>query len=528
MTSPSEREFLVFPRGEMRELQLAFLRNGLRELIDPDTSLVFTEDTLRFATQPGSRFFVEADAIDLALLGGAMRAEFFAQQVRHDRAGTSWLRTYHAPLWGEEFLLGTGGVGIVRATGTPGTTWLGSTDVPDAAATFGRDESGNRFQVLVSGVADADGNADLTLGGIDVGPETNIEVGTVIRWSNPPGTSDPEATVIDNDFAGGDDEENDADFADRLGARIRHKPAAGNAAQFRAWGREASVSVEDCFVYPTALQAGSVVVVPTKKRGSSVSATARIPDFGVLLAVTEYLVPPASPVVPPQVDVRVVAPVAVLTNLVLLLSLLRGSTVGWADPEPFPESRGAAEAVKITTLTTQVNFRVTAGSAGQLPGGAAGPLTGVSLMVWNPTTSAFEELDVNTVQDLGAGVYAVLLNTAPTKTLALNDYISPRTQRNVALVEGVVAYFDGLGPGELVDLATDPRGATAFRRPQPSEEFPMRAGQSIISDVAETLGSALADATLDNISVSLPTVPADPLDGPELLVLGKLAIYPLD
>lgn len=56
----------------------------------------------------------------------------------------------------------------------------------------------------------------------------------------------------------------------------------------------------------------------------------------------------------------------------------------------------------------------------------------------------------------------------------------------------------------------------------------MRAGQSIISDVAETLGSALADATLDNISVSLPTVPADPLDGPELLVLGKLAIYPLD
>jgi hypothetical protein len=512
----------------MRELQLAFLRNGLREIPDPDTGLDFTEDTLRLATQPGSRFFVEADAIDLALMGGAMRAEFFAQQVRIDRAGTSWLRGYHFPLWGEQYLPGSGGVGTVLATGTPGTTWLGSTTVPDAAATYGRDPAGNRFQVLVDATADADGEALVTLGGIDTGDETNLAVGTVIRWANPPGGSDPEATVDSNDFAGGNPPESDADASDRLSSRVRHKPAAGNAAQFRAWAREASVSVEDAFVYPTALQAGSVVVVPTKKRGSTAGPSARMPDFGVLSVVSEYLVPPASPVVPPQADVRVMAPTTEASDLVLALNLLKGSTVGWADPEPFPQTQGASP-VRVTTVTTQLNWRITCGAAGELPGGATGPLAGVSLMIWDVPTSRFIELDVATVEDLGAGVYRVILNTPPAgHTVALDDYVSPLTERREAIAEAVEAYFDSLGPGELIDLDNDPRGATAFRRPATSEEYPSRAGQSVITFIADALGSALADSTLDTISVTAPDVPADPLDGPEMLILGKLGLLPLD
>ncbi len=528
MTAPTEREFVVYTRGEVREIILANMREGLRSKIDPETGELCTEDVIRRVTQEGSRFYVKADGLDLALMGNGKRAEFLAQQISHDRAGSEFLRTRHMPLWGEEFLPGFSATGTVLARGTPGTTWVGSTTLPDGAATFGNDPRGNRFQVYVGGVADADGEAELTLASIDVGDEVNIEEDTIITWANAPPGSDATAVVIDQDFSGGSPAETDADAADRLGARIRHKPAAGNDAQFRAWGREASVSVEDCFVYPAALNAGSVLICVTQKRGSSSELNARIPVFGVLQAVTDYLVPPASPVVPPHARVLVVPPQERTTDVVLLLSLLKGSDIGWEDAEPFPESRGALDAVMITTLTSQVNFRVTAGAAGQLPGGETGPLAGVNLMVWDPDEATFVELSVNTVEDLGAGVYRVLLNAPPAKTLALNDYVSPLTQRRDTLVAGVVSYFDSLGPGEVVNTAADPRGAFAFRRPRPNEEFPSRAGQSVITFVSEALGSALADATLDRISVTTPTVPSDPGDGPELIILSKLAVYPLD
>lgn len=529
MTAPTEREFVVYARGEARELILANYREGLRTKIDPDTGELFTEDTIRLVTQEGSRFFVWADSVDLQALGSGKRAEYLAQQISHDRASHAFLESRHAPLWGESFLPGFSSTGTVLATGTPGTTWVGSTTLPDALATTGTDPAGQRYQVYISAVADADGEAELTLASIDTGDEVNIAVGTKITWTNPPPGSTPTATVTTEDFNGGSLAEDDAAFSARLGARIAHKPAAGNDAQFRAWAREASVAVEDAFIYPTALNAGSVIVAPVQKRGTSTSPTARIPNAAVLTAVTERVVPPASPVVPPHVRVMVLAPNPTTTNVALLLSLLKGSSVGWADAEPFPPwPNGVVPFVTITTLTTQVDFRVTTGTAGQLPGGVAGPLAGVSLMVWNDAICQFEALAVTTVEDVGAGVYRVLLTAPPTKTLALADYVSPLTQRRSAIALGARNYFDSLGPGEIVALASDPRGVSAFRRPPPSEELPSRAGQSIITDVSEALGSALADATLDQMTVTVPTVPTDPTDGPELIVLGKLAVYPLE
>jgi Baseplate J-like protein len=527
MTTPVEREYVTFRRGEVREIILANFREGLRAKTDPETGLPFTESTIKRVTQEGSRFYVEADADDLVLMAVGKRAEFLSQQLSHDRAGHAFLVERHSVLWDEPFLPGFSATGQVLATGNPGATYVGSTTIPDQLATYGVDQRGNRYQVYIGGVADADREAELTLASIDTGIETNIPVGEKIRWVNPPIGSDPEATVIDADFSGGQPPENDADYQDRLGARIRHKPAAGNAAQFRAWCRESSVSVDDGFIYPAAFNAGSVLAVVLQKRGSTVGPNARLPSAGVLTAVEDRIVPPASPVVPPHVHVVVVAPQARSTNMVLLLDLLRGSATGWEDVEPFPSSRGALSSVAITTVTSQSNFQITSGAAGQLPGAVAGPLAGVHLMVWNDAISAFERLDVSTVEDLGAGVYRVLLSAAPVKTLVVGDYVSPSTARRDAIAQGVTEYFDSLGPGEVVDLDTDVRGSVAFRRPIPSEEAPQRAGQAVINFITESLGSALADAQLDVISVSTPSVPTDPLDGPELLVPGKLNVLPL-
>jgi len=530
MTAPVEREFVVLSRGEARELILATFREGLRNSIDPDTGALCTEDTVRRVTQAGSRFYNEADGIDLALMASGKRAEFLAQQISHDRASSAFLRTRHAPLWGESFLPGFSSSGTVAATGTPGTTWIGSTTLPDALATYGTDPAGKRYQVVTGGIADANGEATLSLASLDTGLEVNIPIGTVITWANAPGGSAPTATVNLADFTGGLPAETDEAFVARLGSRIRHKPASGNDAHFRSWARAASVSVEDAFIYPTAFHAGSVLVCITQKRGSTTGPFARQNvSSGVLAAVTNTLVPPGSAFVPPRVRVLVVRPQSRTTNPVLLLSLLKGSNSGWADVEPFPVSRGALASVQITSLSDQQNFSITAGSTGQLPGGVAGPLPGITIMGWNASTSRFVSLGTASVTDAGAGVYDVVLDSPPAGiTLATGSFISPDTALRDSIAEGIEEYFDSLGPGEVVTLGTDARGVTAFRRPRPSEEYPARAGQTIVTFVSDAIQAAAADIQLDTISVSTPTVPTDPADGPELLTVNNVNVLPLD
>lgn len=527
MTTPAEREFAVFRRGELREDILRFFRNGLRNLNDPSTNAAFTEDTIRRVTTAGSRFYVEADAIDLVTQGIQKRDEFLAQQMRIDRAGTAFLQNFHAPQWGEVYLPATGGSGNVTALGTPGTTWVGSTTVPSPFATFGTDEAGKRYQVLVSGTADSLGVATLLLLAIDGGDETNIEVGSIIRWSNPPPGAQLTATVVGADFTGGGEAETDADFASRLAARVRHKPGAGNDAQIRAIARASSNACEDAFVYPCAMNAGTVLVAITQKRGSTVGPNARVAGAGLLTTVTAALVPPGSPFLPAQAFVAVVPDVPEPADAVVQLALRKGSAAGWTDLQPFPPVDGT-DAVAVTLVTNQTDFRITTSGAGQLPNGVAGPLSGVSLMIWDVPTSRFISLAVSLVTDLGAGVYRVQLLSAPSShTIALGDWISPGMSLRTVVAQATEAYFDSLGPGEVIDLATSVLAVRAFRRPVPSEEYPARAGQSLISFITEALVTAASDATLASITVSTPTLPGDPIDGPSRVTLGKFAVYDL-
>lgn len=526
MPTPTEREFAVFRRGEIREDILRFFRNGLRNLVDPQTGELFTEDVIRRATTAGSRFYVEADAIDLACQGIQKRDEFLAQQIRVDRAGTSFLQNFHAPQWGETYLPATGGTGNVLATGLAGTTWIGSTTVPDPFATFGTDEAGKRYQVLVSGIADTDGAAVLTVIGIDGGLETNIAAGSEIRWSNPPAGSDPTA-LAQATFTGGGPAETDAEFSLRLAARIRHKPGAGNDAQIRALARKASNAVEDAFVYPCAMNAGSVLVAITQKRGVTVGPSGRVASAGVLLQVQAAIVPPGSPDMPAQAFVVVVPDTPQAADSVVQLALRKGSAAGWTDLQPFPPVNGGTGAVAVSLVTTQTDFRVThTGGAGLLPSGAT-TVPGVGLMVWDVPSSRFVTLQVASVEDMTGGVYRVTLSAPSSHTIAVGDWISPATLQRDSLALAVEAYFDSLGPGEVVTLSTDVLAPRAFRRPLPSEEYPSRAGQSLISFIAEALGAVQSDATLTDISVQTPTVPADPVNGPQRVTLGKFAAYEL-
>lgn len=501
-------------------------REGLRLLLNPETGTFFTEDEIRRATAKGGRFWKDFDGLDLILLGVQKSNEFLANQIRIDRSGSAFLRNYHFPLWGEEYLPAFGGSGTVLATGNPGVIWQGSTEVPNPGAVYGTDPAGLRYQVLAPAEANANGEAELLLIGIDGGDETNIEVGTVITWGNAPIGSTGTATVVGDKFTGGSDAETDADGARRLQDRIRHKPASGNWAHIRAFARKASVSVEDAFVYCCAFHAGSTLVAVVQKRGTIAGPVARIPSIGVLTRVRAALVPPASTNMPGVQHLVVVPPVPQSSNAIVRLLQPVDSGVGWNDLEPFPPIIAGTTAVAVSTVTTQQDIRITAEAAGLLPDGA-GSSSDVHLMVWDVPTSALLAIPVQTVTDLGAGIYRVQLS-APLAghTFAVGDWVSPDMLRRDTLSAAVVRYYDGLGPGEVIELATDDRAGRAYRNPVPSEQSPSRGGQSIVSALTEALGSSVTDAALVSLAPSVPAVPADPITGPSLLVPGKFAVYP--
>ncbi len=529
MTRPDERRFVLFDRGLVRDtIILAHMRNQMRTLVNPDTKDLFTEDEILRLTQPGSRFYIEADAIDLYGQAVQARNSFFVDQIVPTRSSSAMLQGVHGPLWlPEGYLAATGGSGDVNAKATSGVIFVGSSTIGDPAATNGRDPNGKRYQVLTTRVTPGSGEiTDLTLVGIDGGEDTNLAIGTEITWSNPPIGAQPTATVS-SAFEGGLEQETDAEFASRVEDRIRHKPASGNQAHFRAWARQSSNLVETAFVYACALHAGSTVVCITKKRGSSIGPTGRIPTLALMTLVTGYLVPPASPVVPGPAFVLVVKPTSVPSDLALRIGLRHGTAGGWAAARPWPRSSTAYPKATITTVTSQTLFRV----ATELAPNGTLPLTGINapqLMLWDENASKFEKLNVTSVAFISTNLYEITLSAVPTFAITTGAVVSPYTDRLAVIAGALETYFDQLGPGELVDLSTDVRAARAYRFPTSSEEYPQRAGAAIVTPVLDALGGAAGDGDLAAISQTVPAVPANITDGPNQLTLGKVGVYDLE
>ena len=331
--------------------------------------------------------------------------------------------------------------------------------------------------MFVGGVTPPAGTINLTLQAVSTGVGSNPEVGTVITWTNPPPGAQPTATVAVTDFTGGINAESDPEFAARLKARVRHKPAAGNWSHFRSWARESTVAVDDAWVYPCALHAGSVLVAVAQKRGTALGPLARVPSIGTLALVTGYLVPPASPVVPARAFVLVTGVTASPCDIVVQLAQRKGSAAGWADRSPWPSYTPAyPTGVEITAINVGGNPLVF-----DVDTDVASPVAVPSIMVWDDTDSILEALVVASVANPGGDTRRITLSSAPATTLALGLKVSPDMARRDVLAAAVVAYFDELGPGEVIDLATDARAARAFRNPEPTEERPSRAGIAVIS-----------------------------------------------
>lgn len=536
MPTTDERKFAYFRAGEIRDnVILTSWRNALRTLVNPDTGVTFTEDEIQRATQPGSRFYIEADAIDLWAQVAQSRSLFFVNQARPLRSNTAFLNDFWGKLWlGENSRLpATGGSGTVNATATVGSVFPGSTTIGDPSAAVATDGNGFRYQVLVTVTTPASGIAQLSMEAIDTGFSTNPIANSPLTWSaNQPPGADPQATVA-SDFSGGLDAETDSEYAQRIENRIQNRPAAGNTTHFIFWAQQANAAIETAFVYPTSLHAGSVIVAILQKRNPD-ALTPEGPDVRIDVSdaifsdATNYLVPPNSPVVPERAFVVVTKPAGQDSDIVVKIFMPLGSTGGWDDAEPWPNppTGTAYQEVKILTVTDQQNFTVRTDD--DLPGGAAS-LSGADapqVMIWNKAESRFEKLDVASISKSGT-VATFVLNNPASFTIAVDDRISPYTNQLETIAESFETYFDTLGPGELVDLDTDPRAARAFRHPAPNILYPYRAGSTILTQLLDDLAGIATDAELTSISRNEPDLPGQIIDGPNQVILGHASIFPL-
>ncbi len=524
--TPATREFSIMRAGYIRDsVVLATWRSGLRRRINPQTGNLFTEDEIARSTRPGSRWYIEAQAIDEYGQGRQRNALWLIDQIQADRASSRWLEEFHGKPLGVNPLSPTGASGSVRVRGTPTTLVFGSTTLGAPGAYTARDPAGNIYQVFVTGQIQSNGQVDVTLRAVSTGAATNLEPGTTLQWITKDAGMDPTCEVVGERFRGGTDRETNSEYLQRIVSAKRYKPAAGNDPQFREWTRSSSNAIEDGFIYPCALHAGSVVVSMTAKRVGAIGPLARIPDIGTLSTAIAYLVPPLSPVVPPRSFVLPVAPNSEPTDLVLRLALQRGSDAGWRDARPFPSYH--ATTPQVTQVVGPTSFRMTCPGDATLPGFSALATASGSdaphIMAWDVATSSFVELNVASVTDEGSNVFLVTLATSA--TLTVGQFVSPSIPRRALIADAVGAYFDGLGPGDFFDPDTDPRGGRCVRFPEVGDEFPFRAGSVVATRVIEALGGSSADADLDSITLTEPSYPTSIIDGPNLLTLGKLGVY---
>jgi hypothetical protein len=532
MTSPADREFQVLQRGAVRDIVLNIFRSGLRQLVNPETSVLFTEEEIAQATAPGSRWYREASGIDDYGQGAQRNALFLNDQAHVDRACTSWLEHYHARLWDSDGRLpATGGSGTVTISGTDDTPITNSTTVPDPTACWGRDSQGFRYQAYSGDTTIVDGAATITMVAMDTGIATNLPAGSRITWAYRNEGMAPEAVVAAN-FVGGTDVETDAEWISRIEGNIRYRQGGGNDAQQRAWARRASNSIDDAFVYPCFLGPNSFAVCITQKRGITQSPTASIASATLLTSATAFLVPPGSPVEPSDPFVLVMAHQTQDATLALDLDMPTGSTSGWTDAQPWPLWGGTSAWPSVATISTSYAI-IGCPDEATLPGQVAGAtVTGAdipNMMIWSDDDGCFYAMgSVASVEDNEDGTFTITWTGTRPSYVKAGCYVSPHTAMFALISEALVAYFDHLGPGEIY-ASTHEFFDRCQRFPEPAFERPCKMSGDVAEWVREALGGACSTVALSfpfSGSIS-PNVPTYPSDGPYKLAAGGIYVRPL-
>lgn len=382
---------------------------------------------------------------------------------------------------------------VVVSTATGGATIFAGDEIRPRGSKV-------RYQCAATGLYDGntEGAEQVLVVGLDVGPGTNLPAGTEMEWSNPrPGCSQF-ATVWTEGLTGGrpqaDNDEYKALIIDR-----RARPAvAGNEAEYAAViedPKRTGIAVQKAFVWPAIKGTGTVgasfTMRPASPGGSRLPSSAQL---ALMLAALEGAFPGD--------DGPMMITLAEQAATIQLRATWKKTAAGWAGSIVWPAYIDGDPVVVDGAVAIEADgFRVTTGTA------TDAPLVGQVIGVFNTaavdpetgeTRPGFERKTIATVTevvadeswdltfDMDAGASSVFVP-------ADGALVSPWSDSLNLVTPPVVAYFDGMGPGEMLDPLPDP-GRRGRRQPESPEAWP-----SIISNRIDALVqgvSAVRSATL--------------------------------
>jgi hypothetical protein len=359
----------------------------------------------------------------------------------------------------------------------------------------------------------------------DVGEDSNLGAGEIVRFTSPPVNLAIEAKVsVGEPLTGGTEREDD----ERKRARIlnvrRNRPAGGNWAHIRKIVLEALGSVQECYVYCAPGGPGSTKVVPVKDFDLSISDFSRVLSSTALdvvrLAVQTNLPNPQEIVVtaaanePCDVTLKISIPDSALTG---------GNGRGWSDAQPWPILEFGETAVEITA--------VTAGGDGITVSAltAVAPIAGQTHIAWWSQVDrkfyvalVLAGVGISGAWDLTLDRPLVGETGAGPVTGGTADYISPASEQLLNYGDAWIELFRALGPGENTnDVNRLPR---AKRHPYVTDEDPTSLTAVVLRRLTEPFPE-ITDHEYVFKSLSGPSVPGSVATAPNVLIPRRFAIY---
>jgi uncharacterized phage protein gp47/JayE len=457
-------------------------------------------------TQEGSQPWIDAQVMADMLAPLYANAVVIANGTSLDAMSGKRLER-EAALWGIAGKLpAAGSVGFARIAASAGAwTIFAGDELRDA-------RSGLRFRCLVTR-AYSDGS-HVPIGGIDVGPRTNLAAGSLLRWTSPRPGVGPTAVVVrqanGSGLSNGRLEESDGELRARI-RRARARPAAsGNDAEYQALIEATpDLPVQKAFTYPAILGPGSKAFVftlrPERPGGS------RIPNAAQIATALVHLVGrmPA--------DDAIFASTLVAEPIDVALRIAWSSSApGWTDAAPWPLFGNPTVRVAPSPPPTATTFALA--FAGTTAGGAqTPPRTGATLAFFDGGELLYRRKRVRTVTVSG-NVATVTCDMAhgasdPDYMPAIGQPCCPWSDSLDTLIAPVLAHFESLGPGEQIATPFD-AGLRQRRSPAPSEAWPSELSMRLLSGRVDDFEDGLFSVgAVKDAAVLYPALPVAPRIG---------------
>lgn len=359
--------------------------------------------------------------------------------------------------------------------------------------------------------------------GIDTGPSTNLEPGTVLVFSAPrPGIA-PNATVFEqtdgSGLSGGRNADDDEAYRNLIIAARSNPAASGNDAAYqRAIESTPGIAVEKAFTYPAILGTGTTGFTFTMRASSGASRAPNATEIAAVLANLIGQMPADDGIFACSITEQGV-------NVTVAVRWKKGAA-SWVDVSPWPDYIAGDKVLVDGALSpTATTFRVTTGTS------TTSPVAGQTIGIFDPSTQTF-------IRKRIASVTTVVANKSWTLTIDTTNNasdtnyvpqggqaVSPWSDSLDSVIPAVQGYFDGLGPGEQVATFLDP-GSRQKRQPESPDEWPNTIGNNVLNPIFDL--STIADASLLEPTIPYATGIGTPGVFSYMLTLADLAIFPMD